>query len=286
MSRPTLAGTRHAGSGLHVSGFRPAEGFSPARARAHGAVNTQRLKFRRAIVGCVSLLLIADSALAVTKWKNIQPGTSTRAEVEQALGSPTRTVDASHVEYPPQAGTGPVIVEYRGDGIVDRIEIAFLKAVSRAPLVQQLSLAGTPGAKKPGDDGKLAEYFGSSASVVFFYATAEETGGVKRVGFYSRESFERATGGLPMTGGTPGGPAAPPPPPPPPPPVDWQTTKKTFNPAECQELYYWARTEEQVAKKSGNAVRHQLALDILVSSQKGDCERARKQADLYKQSYK
>ncbi len=241
---------------------------------------------RLALVACVSLWLIAAPAFAVTKWKNIQPGTSTRTDVEQALGSSTRSIDASRFEYPPQAGTGPVVVDYRGDGVVDRIEIAFLKPVSRAPLVQQLSLAGTPGAKKPGDDGKLAEYFGSSASVVFFYATADEAGGVKRVGFYSRESFERATGGLPMTGGTPGGPPAPGAPATPAPPLDWQTTKKTFNPAECQDIYYWAKGEEQVAKKSDNAVRHQLALDILVSSQKGDCDRARKQAELYRQSYK
>jgi Mg-chelatase subunit ChlD len=58
-----------------------------------------------------------------------------------------------------------------------------------------------------------------------------------------------------------------------------------FDPAACQDLYAWAQTESDVARRSGNTPRRQAILTILVASQKGDCANAQRLAEAYRRLY-
>ena len=71
---------------------------------------------------------------------------------------------------------------------------AFGGAGSRAtlpmPMSADLSLSQRADARKANAEGKPVEFFGGSALLAFTYATAEESGGVASVGYYSRDLFE------------------------------------------------------------------------------------------------
>jgi hypothetical protein len=58
-----------------------------------------------------------------------------------------------------------------------------------------------------------------------------------------------------------------------------------FDPAACQDIYVWAQTETEVARRSGNTARRQAILNVLVASQRGDCAPARQLADAYRRQY-
>lgn len=268
-----------------------------------------------AIVGALTLAVVP--AGAVTKWKSLQPGVTTRAEVDRVLGAPSRSITDRLIVYNPQEGTGRVVVEYReGSGIVNRIEIDLTSPLVRAALVETFALSGTSSTRQAAPDGALVEYFAGDALVVLFYADKTEDAGVLRVGFYSLELFNRVSGAAtgtdraPVAGGPqPGGPVPSSFPPTPggfPPaaggatpspgsapgttapagaPV-WNPKVETFNPAACQDIYYWAQREQDVARGAKNAVRRQQILDVLITSQRGDCVAARTKADQYKQTYR
>jgi uncharacterized protein YPO0396 len=51
----------------------------------------------------------------------------------------------------------------------------------------------------------------------------------------------------------------------------------------CRDIYNWAQIEKESAKK--DVGRRQAVLEILISSQRGDCETARKQQEAYKQRF-
>lgn len=226
----------------------------------------------------LAMLVTATPVLAVTKWKAIEPGTSTRQSVDSALGQPERNISGTLFVYAAQQGTGRVIVEYRPSGIVHSIQVELLKPVSRAALIKSFQLEEFTPLKKPEPDGTVAEYFGSNASLVLFYGTADQASGVSRIGFYSRELFEQVTGPL-LSSASPAGPT------PTTPITDATLIIETLNPAECQDIYIWADAEQANAKRSRNAGRRQLLLDVLIASQKGDCARARTQAAAYKSAY-
>jgi hypothetical protein len=226
----------------------------------------------------LALLLMATPLLAVTRWKAIEPGTSTRDQVDTALGQPQRNISAMLYEYAPQQGTGRVLVEYRPNGVVHRVQVELVKPVSRAALIKQFQLEEFTPLRKFEPDGSLAEYFGSNASLVFVYVGKDDSTGVARIGFYSGELFDQVTGplmaSLPASGSTPTTPV-----------TDATLIIETLNPAECQDVYVWADAEQPNARRSRNAGRRQLLLDILIASQKGDCARARTQAAAYKSAY-
>lgn len=223
---------------------------------------------------------------AVTRWKGLEPGRSTRVEVEKILGAPARAITPRLVVYEGQPGIGRIVAEYREDSVVNRIEINLLQPVARAGLIENFKLVSIKSLQKPQPDGKAAEYFGETASLVFFYDSPSLESGIARIGFYSRALFDQVTGAEL----TDGGPPMPPRPkdpiaPPPPPRVNTEPPAVTLNPGACPDIFYWAQTEQDAAKRSRNAVRRQSLFDILIASQRGECERARKEATAYKVAY-
>ena len=54
-----------------------------------------------------------------------------------------------------------------------------------------------------------------------------------------------------------------------------------YDPNSCREIYNWAQAEKEAAKR--DVLRRQTILEILIASQRGDCENARKLQEKYKQ---
>jgi tetratricopeptide (TPR) repeat protein len=54
-----------------------------------------------------------------------------------------------------------------------------------------------------------------------------------------------------------------------------------YDPNSCREIYNWAQVEKEAAKR--DVARRQAILEILIASQRGDCETARKLQQNYKQ---
>lgn len=254
---------------------------------------TQRTTGGALVLLVLGMLVVRPASLvAVTKWKGIEPGKSTRADVERQLGTPARSITARLLVYSGQSGLGRIVVEYRDNAVADRIEVGLLDSIPRTAAMEAFNLGSIRAVKKPQPDGKAAEYFGGDASVVLFYEGKDETSGVGRVGFYSRELFDRVTGagtndtsdrGEGGTGGS--GSSFPPPPPQAPPPPSVAPPATALDPAACLDVYYWARNQQEVARRSNNAARRQQLFDIQIASQRGDCDRARKQAAAYRALY-
>ena len=240
---------------------------------------------RIAAAGAVITLLMSAPLAAVTKWKAIEPGRSTRQDVDTSLGQPERNLSGSIFVYAAQQGTGRVLVDYRSTGVVNSVQVELLQPVARAALVKSFQLEQFTPLKKPELDGTLAEYFGSNASLVFFYGAADDASGVSRIGFFSRELFDQVTGPLTASTPAPASGAATDQPTPTTPVTDATLIIQTLNPAACQDIYIWAEAEQPRARGSRNAGRRQLLLDILIASQKGDCARARTQAATYQAAY-
>jgi hypothetical protein len=127
-------------------------------------------------------------------FQEITPGSSTRADVAKVFGQPVRSISPTLVEYAPPQGIAKVEVEYRnGSEIVERIEVYFLRPISRPALLQQFALP--QGAeKKASTNGALVEYFGGASLLALTYSSAEPSSGVSHIGYCSRELFEKITG--------------------------------------------------------------------------------------------
>jgi Mg-chelatase subunit ChlD len=54
----------------------------------------------------------------------------------------------------------------------------------------------------------------------------------------------------------------------------------------CRDILTWSQAEKEAARRSKDAGRIQAILDILISSQRGHCDKARAQADSYKGRYR
>ena len=142
------------------------------------------------------LIFLPVFGYAVVKYQGIQPGLSTRDNVDKALGRPVNKVSETVSEYNPQTGTGKIYVEYRaGSPVVERIEVYFLRPISRAALIQALKLPEQADKQITNEEGKLMEYFrGESKFLVMTHGRGEVSSGVNSLGYYSRELFERAVG--------------------------------------------------------------------------------------------
>ena len=140
-----------------------------------------------------AVLLLCSAAAAESRYNNqLQPGLHTRAEVDRILGAPIRTLSANSYEYKPPAGAARLVVQYgTGAGIVERIEATFLKPYSRATMTQALNLPEQAQQSLVGKDGKLLEFFGEPAFLVFTYASGDTASGVSTLGYYTRDSFAR-----------------------------------------------------------------------------------------------
>jgi hypothetical protein len=139
-------------------------------------------------------MLSSAFCFAQSSFQEITPGSSTRADVAKVFGRPVRSISPTIVEYAPPQGVAKVEVEYRnGSEIVERIEVYFLKPLSRPALVQQFGLPQAAD-KKANAGGALVEYFGGASLLALTYASTEPSSGISHIGYYSRELFQKVSG--------------------------------------------------------------------------------------------
>ena len=130
----------------------------------------------------------ATSLLAQSNWPGIQPGASTRADVERVAGAAVQAVTQTLVEYKGAHAGDRSFVQYRATGVVERVEVLLGAAQDRAALLRTLGL-DQPEVTRKNARGVTEELYGSKMVVLTVGA-----GGVERVAYYSRELFE-ASGG-------------------------------------------------------------------------------------------
>jgi tetratricopeptide (TPR) repeat protein len=147
-------------------------------------------------------LLACIACHGQSSFQGLTSGKSTRANVERVLGQPVRKVSETLSEYTPLAGTGKVYVQYRQKSqVVERMEVLLLKPILRSALMRDFKLPQQSSARKTDAKGRLVEYFGGSALLVLTYATADESGGVTNIGYYSRELFNSTVASAPANQG-------------------------------------------------------------------------------------
>jgi hypothetical protein len=138
-----------------------------------------------------TFFLIFGICAAANDYKGLEPGRSTRSDVEQTLGQAVREISATLSEYKSDKATEKIYVQYRrSSNTVERIEILYSKPVERSVLLANLNLPPTPTASQVNSKGKLEEYF-APKNVVLTYSTGEP-GLVSRLGSYSPELFEKS----------------------------------------------------------------------------------------------
>lgn len=204
-----------------------------------------------------AVALAASPCLAVSTYMGIQPGKSTRSDVEGKLGRPAQGVSESMYEYAVPGGSGKIIVEYRNDQVVDRLERRFVRPVSRSALIRSLELPAEAEESGKTKDGKLVEYFGDILTMALIYAGEDAKSGVQSVGYYSMELYSRSLDTA-------------------------RNPQVQFDPTACTDLYIWSQTEREAAKKSKNVGRYQAILEIGILSQRGECQKARVLTATYK----
>lgn len=217
---------------------------------------------RKAFNGSLIALLLCAQCFAVSTYMGLQPGLSKRGDVEAVFGRAIRVIDSGMFEYASLNGSGKVLVEYRAkDGAIERLERRFAKPVSRAALIRSLGLPNESEEKRTNKEGQLVEYFGDIKTLAFIYAAGEEKSGVVSLGYYSMELYEQSLGLA-------------------------RNPTVQFDPAACKDIYFWALTERDVAKKARNPGRHQSILEISILAQRGECEKARQMSEMYKNQYR
>jgi len=207
------------------------------------------------------LIFSSTSCFGVSTYMGLQPGRSSKNEVEKIFGQPIRSIGTNMFEYALPKVSVKIYVEFRAnDYIVERIERRFEKPVSRAAIIRSLNLPENPEEKGTLKEGNLVEYFGDIKTLALTYASAESGSGVISIGYYSMELFERSL-------------------------EKARNPLVQFDPASCRDLYYWAQAEQDVAKRSKNVSRRQAILEISILSQRGECEKARSLAATYKERF-
>jgi TonB family protein len=146
------------------------------------------------------LVVLASCAnsFAQSSFQGITPGASTRSDVTGVLGQPVKTISATRFQYNPPAGIARVEVEFdAGTSVVERLEVHFLKPISRSALIKQFNLPQQAEAKTTDTEGKLVEYFGDPSLLALNYTSADPGDGVNRISYYSRSLFASAVGQKP-----------------------------------------------------------------------------------------
>jgi tetratricopeptide (TPR) repeat protein len=126
---------------------------------------------------------------AVTSYKGIQPGKTTKEEVSGILGEP-KEINSSTYEYSTsQQNTERIVIEYK-ESIVDKIDVHFLKAISKSGFAKVTKLPENPTFEGESPEGKLLEYYGGKYSQILTYNGKTAKSGVKVVSYLSRDRFE------------------------------------------------------------------------------------------------
>lgn len=140
------------------------------------------------------ILFLCGITYGQSSFQGLTPGVSKKTEVDRTLGNPVRSISATAYAYQPSDGIAGVEVEYDTTlSVVERIEVSFLKPITRSALIQKFELSQALEASKTNSEGKLTEYYGSSF-VVLTFASSDQTSGVSRIGYLSRSSFARSSG--------------------------------------------------------------------------------------------
>ncbi|MEW6210050.1 MAG: vWA domain-containing protein, partial [Acidobacteriota bacterium] len=61
--------------------------------------------------------------------------------------------------------------------------------------------------------------------------------------------------------------------------------RSRFDPAACRDVYVWAQAELEAVKRLKDVGRRQAVMEIMITAQRGDCERARQLQAVYKGRY-
>src|SRR5438128_7618619 len=145
---------------------------------------------KRIVITIFWLVLAYMPCLGQTSFQGLTAGTSTRSDVARVLGQPVRTISTTLSEYNPPAGIAKVEVAYSaGSDLVERMEVYFLKPISRPALIQKFNLSQRADESRTNAEGKLVEYFADSSLLALTYAAADTSSGVSHVGYYSQKLF-------------------------------------------------------------------------------------------------
>ena len=232
----------------------------------------------RVAAALVLFVSAVASTYAASILNGIEPGVSTRAEAEKVFGPPIRSITPTRFAYVPIGGTSGIEIEYTAAKVVDRIDLTFAPGVSRDIVVGDLSLPADSGGSEM-KEGRVVEYYGGSRTLVLTHEAAALSSPVSQVSYFSPTVFEALTASVITDAGGPVSAA-----------VEFSNAADKpviiqFNPNACRDTYDWAQREQDVARRGRNAVRRQAILDVMITSQKGDCPRAQELSAAYKKTY-
>lgn len=150
---------------------------------------------KKCLVSLFFILMSGVACVGQSSFQEITPGTSTRTDVARVFGKPLRTISATCLEFNPPEGIAKLEVEYgAGSDIVERVEVYFVRPVSRAALIKKFSLPQQAAATQKNPDDRLVEYFGGSSLIALTYASGDGSSGVSQVGYYSRQLIASVAG--------------------------------------------------------------------------------------------
>src|SRR5581483_5037396 len=156
------------------------------------------MPMRRLILPLLILLFVCAACYGQIKRKSFEeltPGSSTRSDVESALGQPTRQVTEHLLEYR-KAGR-LIYVQYSNQTpLAIRLQVIYSPPAARAEILSALALPRVADLGRANKQGALEEYFGSPNFIVLTYEAGSQTQ-VSQVGYYSPGLFESATPELP-----------------------------------------------------------------------------------------
>ncbi len=162
------------------------------------------------------LCLCAAAIVAAGTYKGLEPGTSTRADVDRVLGAPVREIEADRLyEYDPRGTGRRISVRYRGSAqVVEFIELEPDEAYTRRDYAGWFGL-GNPTVTRKDGVGKRVEYHLVQGVSLHFEGAAESSPVVffrhfDRHVFLDPDGQEASSartsggaGGLPTDAGTP-----------------------------------------------------------------------------------
>ena len=229
-------------------------------------------------------LLSGIPCLALSTFRGIQPGVSTRAEAERVLGAASGQRGADEAEYALSDKSGTVVAKYQsGNNVVEELEYRLAAALPRAEMTSLLEIpADAVSADANPQTTLFEEFFDGPHTLILVHVSASRGSAIGAIRYLSRAGYDRELARFqPQTPALP--PAQDQPQAPPPPPSEQRVR---YDPAACKDIYDWARAEVEPANKSKNPDRRQAIIEIRINAQRGDCGSARSLTERYRSSFK
>jgi hypothetical protein len=147
-----------------------------------------------AILTFVTVALASLGCLGQTPFLGLKAGASTKAEAERVLGQPVKEFSPTLAEYRPQSASGRIFVQYRENGVIERIELMCMTETTTCDDVLVGNAIRLPfqedAVKYDGDKWRLlygsSHLLGTSGSVT----EGSRTRTPSRIVFYSRELYD------------------------------------------------------------------------------------------------